>query len=822
MNNAQAVKVVDKASKEMIQKTGEVLTGSSIITAIKLKEVQDKEDEVAKHITQIAEEIRAEKDVSGRYLIVEAVNKANGRINLFNGGYLEIRDGILVVVDKRFKGGHAGRGAYQLAVYAADEQTVTHELTEMNSWLNFAVDHKDIKFTADDLKDLKNGKRPVQGLGVLLREYANTGSDEEKLTKQKELMAQYHQTHVAALRAEGTAEKAKEADDYEGSIDAKMAKMKKAQENFDFFIASDGGIKISRLDIGNGGGGNRTPPTKDNGYGRSDLTGKVKEYNNALGAFRNAIDVGKKLQVSMKRMFMGRLKKADSESRIEELKIFGGVTEFGFKTMKGEQQKAILVTVASPKRDFYDMEYTSEYILVYDGDLARSDWKIAKIYSKEKNGLSSKYYSMVGSDAEEVALIEKLKNSLLKLIPLAPRNSEWKLGNVLVNYGQDDKEVATLEEFVKHNPIIRHLFSLALVDELALGADAISFDFHGGWGGSASPRDNSITYAGDISFNGKSLNNSQFYQDRIESIFAHEVTHVVDYKMEKVDGLKRKQLLDWLKAKYPQWGKLHSLAGEDERELLSIFFQNIAIGRTELVRNVGRIDLEVINRFKEFGLLPDEFIFWENTVDSREATEKMKPAAYGVWKVHQYWDYLQKQNGYQEQINVLERLQNKESITVEELIRTLGFLTQFENGIIGDTLALKRLLSEAATLLNKISIRLSSKDNPYPENEKMLRLIAPWRQAIQYLENVNNYGKISERIARSAIVVDSATIVHQSNVGGIDLNSDQLKLNETGGKIDFSGPIDPAMLAQVAGFSPVVLSVTPMGDPQVFFGIAKN
>jgi hypothetical protein len=60
-----------------------------------------------------------------------------------------------------------------------------------------------------------------------------------------------------------------------------------------------------------------------------------------------------------------------------------------------------------------------------------------------------------------------------------------------------------------------------------------------------------------------------------------------------------------------------------------------------------------------------------------------------------------------------------------------------------------------------------------------------------------------------------------SDVGGIDLNSHQLRLNETGGKINFNGPIDPAMLAEINGFSPVVLSITPMSDPKAFFGAVQ-
>jgi hypothetical protein len=57
--------------------------------------------------------------------------------------------------------------------------------------------------------------------------------------------------------------------------------------------------------------------------------------------------------------------------------------------------------------------------------------------------------------------------------------------------------------------------------------------------------------------------------------------------------------------------------------------------------------------------------------------------------------------------------------------------------------------------------------------------------------------------------------------GGIDLDSANLRLQETGGRIDFSGKFDPAVLnRQIDGFTPIVFSITPMINLQAFF--SKN
>ncbi len=84
---------------------------------------------------------------------------------------------------------------------------------------------------------------------------------------------------------------------------------------------------------------------------------------------------------------------------------------------------------------------------------------------------------------------------------------------------------------------------------------------------------------------------------------------------------------------------------------------------------------------------------------------------------------------------------------------------------------------------------------------------------------VSQLGELTDNSMMENLTQDQGK---KNDLGGIDLNSNQLKLNETGGKINFNGSIDPAMLEKIEGFSPVVLSIAPMGDPQTFFGSVKN
>jgi hypothetical protein len=86
-------------------------------------------------------------------------------------------------------------------------------------------------------------------------------------------------------------------------------------------------------------------------------------------------------------------------------------------------------------------------------------------------------------------------------------------------------------------------------------------------------------------------------------------------------------------------------------------------------------------------------------------------------------------------------------------------------------------------------------------------------------QEVSQLGELTDNFMTENLTQDQGK---ENDVGGIDLNSESLRLSETGGKIDFNGSVDPAMLAQINGFSPEVLSVTPMGDPQVFFGVVAR
>ena len=75
-----------------------------------------------------------------------------------------------------------------------------------------------------------------------------------------------------------------------------------------------------------------------------------------------------------------------------------------------------------------------------------------------------------------------------------------------------------------------------------------------------------------------------------------------------------------------------------------------------------------------------------------------------------------------------------------------------------------------------------------------------------------------ERHGRKDGRADHSAAMATTVNGGIDLNSKELKLSETGGRVDLSGATDPAMLARVeAGLVPVVVSITPLSDPQAFF-----
>jgi len=176
---------------------------------------------------------------------------------------MRIENGILIVVSKRFKGqDHAGRGSFQLAVYASDEQKAKHELKELEMWLDWAVEKRIL--TDQEKAELRAGNpNKIKSLGDRLREKANTGTVKEKLYWQNEMRKFDYIAHEAGLRAEGTEEKILEANRF--AAEAKISEISTPINNFDVFISSQGptfGTNINNV-FGNSGGGNQTPPTNN-------------------------------------------------------------------------------------------------------------------------------------------------------------------------------------------------------------------------------------------------------------------------------------------------------------------------------------------------------------------------------------------------------------------------------------------------------------------------------------------------------------------------------------------------------------------------------
>ena len=84
--------------------------------------------------------------------------------------------------------------------------------------------------------------------------------------------------------------------------------------------------------------------------------------------------------------------------------------------------------------------------------------------------------------------------------------------------------------------------------------------------------------------------------------------------------------------------------------------------------------------------------------------------------------------------------------------------------------------------------------------------------------NISGETGVIASSANNAMASGTGNSADRKLKGGIDLNSKELKLFETGGKIDLSAAAAPAVLdKQINGLTPVLFSLTPMTDPQAFF-----
>ena len=184
-------------------------------------------------IGQIANEIQAPTRVDGRFDLRSVVEKAQGQRIQTKFGELRIeQDGVLVIIDRRFQKGHAGRNEW--AVYAADGPEAQHEITELRLWAEFAIKKRII--TPEQLR---------YGLsGTKLRAWMNDPSlrASARAARQILIQAKVYMFHQEGLLAEARAGR-RETEKAQRTAPRRTKKLspeeqQAAQEEFDNIIAS--------------------------------------------------------------------------------------------------------------------------------------------------------------------------------------------------------------------------------------------------------------------------------------------------------------------------------------------------------------------------------------------------------------------------------------------------------------------------------------------------------------------------------------------------------------------------------------------------------
>jgi len=136
-------------------------------------------------IDMIAIQVRAKK-LNGEWDLRSVVEKAGGRIETSDGELRLENDGILTVIDRRFRKDHAGRGRF--AIFARNQVKAQHELKELRSWRDFAVKELNILST----EEVRAGY-----LGKRLRKWMNQSSANADIVRDKAKLF-----HEQALREE--------------------------------------------------------------------------------------------------------------------------------------------------------------------------------------------------------------------------------------------------------------------------------------------------------------------------------------------------------------------------------------------------------------------------------------------------------------------------------------------------------------------------------------------------------------------------------------------------------------------------------------------
>ncbi|MDD4202741.1 MAG: metallophosphoesterase family protein, partial [Candidatus Omnitrophica bacterium] len=170
--------------------------------------------------------IGQELNIKGIDVVKKIREKLDGRTKIIkteNGSVRSEQDGIIVIIDSRFKKDHAGRSLS--AVYARNEAKAQHELAELRGWIEFAKDNG-IATDEEIEKGLLASKLKTY-FGLLA-----TSSKELRQQKQAELKGLIDKFHQKGIEAEQKVEQEPflETVDEVENIAIRMMKMHKEKK----------------------------------------------------------------------------------------------------------------------------------------------------------------------------------------------------------------------------------------------------------------------------------------------------------------------------------------------------------------------------------------------------------------------------------------------------------------------------------------------------------------------------------------------------------------------------------------------------------------
>jgi len=824
-------------TSEKIVSVAQISTvGSLQVAATNLNPIKrdEREGEIGDKVISVVKDIESQgiavQQDGGKFLIREAVEANGGKIQLANGGSLRLENGVLIIIDERFKGmEHAGRGSYQLAVYASNEQTVRHELAELEMWVQFAVENGIM--SQDEVALLRKGDNKVESLGDRIRRLTNKGSNAEKERWRKLMKNFYHKAHIEGLKAEG---RMAEAVRYAEQVNSQGEEAVALGEDFDLFISSNGDIKIPGLDLGNGGGGFK-PPT-DNGH--TDLilpsvidplvlkVSKAAVRDKNLGRHLHNLAVERpELVLEIISALVGL---PGSEST--DLDIVGYIQNISRISPNSKPFVIIGLAMLSEKGNTYAARYINS---MFKEDELAEDVFTTLVQAADRGNKNASYALGILFIRNGANIYHRLDETMMnKIIDVLIQNG-------LIGTGKYEAEalnkIVELVKYAFEKPEIRQKAFHALEQLAENGSEAGAYYFiqnvddftdfskRAKLISVAIPTINKIKrHFKSITVDVPGVENRMKADDKFEMRLSPLIFELAI--LSEQDGSDLMQALE----KYGNWQDFniyrplvwtkeirdHVLKNRLANKLNHPLISSSSGGSkgTAVVVYPKSDHNNAFLKPKSIKQLIDRgySVLYYEVASPQEMVEALRdgtkngqaPLSFLLVAGHGTPDSIQFGNADNE-----EALLTSDHIALKD-----GSLSQYFNP---DAEALLISCSTGAVSSKGINMVQAF------ANSTGISFAGPDKDTSFTQIHFDREGEGRYEFSDDAKGVMASPV--KSDVGGIDLNSDQLRLQETGGRINFDSDVDVAMLnKQIDGFSPVVFSITPMGNPQVFFGAVQR